>query len=75
MATLNIRNLPELLYKKLQTRAERERRAVAREVTHLLSDALDAGTLSLLDLRGLGKEHWRDIDPAAHVKQERDTWD
>jgi plasmid stability protein len=76
MATLNIKNLPETLYKKLQARAKRERRSVAQEVTRLLSDALDTpAPLSLLDLRGLGKEHWRDIDPAAHVAQERDAWD
>jgi plasmid stability protein len=76
MATLNIKNLPEPLYEKLQARAKRERRSVAQEVTHLLSNALDTPEpLSLLDLRGLGKEHWREIDPAAHVSQERDAWD
>jgi plasmid stability protein len=76
MATLNIKNLPDPLYKKLQARAKRERRSVAQEVTHLLSEALDTpAALSLLDLRGLGKEHWRDIDPAAHVDRERAEWD
>jgi plasmid stability protein len=76
MATLNIKNLPEPLYKKLQARAKRERRSVAQEVTHLLSEILEApAPLSLLDLRGLGKEHWRGIDAAAHVDQERAAWD
>ena len=42
MATLNIKNLPDALYKKLQARAKRERRSVAQEVTHLLSEAIEA---------------------------------
>ena len=76
MATLNIKNLPDRLYKKLQARARQERRSVAQEVTRLLDAALSApAPLSILELRGLGKDTWRDIDAAAHVQQERATWD
>ena len=76
MATLNIKNLPDALYRKLQARARRDRRSVAQEVTHLLSQALEtARPLSILELRGLGKELWRDVDPAAHVRRERASWD
>ena len=76
MATLNIKNLPDRLYKKLQARAKRERRSVAQEVTHLLDAALDTPEpLSILELRGLGKEHWKDIDAATHVRRERAAWD
>ena len=76
MATLNVKNLPDRLYKKLQARAKRERRSVAQEVTHLLDAALAApAPLSILELRGLGKEHWRDIDAGVHVGHERVTWD
>ena len=76
MATLNVKNLPDRLYKKLQARAKQQRRSVAQEVTHLLDAALTApGPLSILDLRGLGKEIWRDVDAVAHVKRERATWD
>ena len=76
MATLNIKNLPDRLYKKLQARAKQERRSVAKEVTHLLDTALTAPEpLSILELRGLGKEHWRGIAAGAHVEQERTTWD
>jgi len=76
MATLNIKNLPDRLYKKLQARAKRERRSVAQEVTHLLDVALDApASLSILELRGLGKETWSDLDAAAHVQRERAAWD
>jgi plasmid stability protein len=76
MATLNIKNLPDRLYKKLQARAKRERRSVAQEVTQLLSRALEAAEpLSILDLQGLGKEHWAGIDAAKHVERERSSWD
>ena len=73
---MNIKNLPDGLYKKLQARAKRDRRSVAQEVTHLLSEALDLSKpLSILELQGLGKEHWRGIDAAAHVQRERASWD
>lgn len=76
MAILNIKNLPDKLYKKLQVRAMRERRSVAQEVTHLLSQAIEAPTeLSILQLQGLGKEHWLDIDTAEHLERERSSWD
>lgn len=76
MATLNIKNLPDALYRKLQARAKRERRSVAQEVTQLLSEALETPKPpSILDLRGLGKELWRGKDAAAHVEAERAAWD
>jgi len=59
-----------------QARAKRERRSVAQEVTRLLDAALDTPEpLSILELRGLGKEHWKDIDAATHVQRERAAWD
>jgi plasmid stability protein len=76
MATLNVKNLPDALYKKLQARAKREHRSVAQEVIHLLSRATaEARPPSILELRGLGKECWQDVDPAAHVEKERRSWD
>ena len=76
MAVLNIKNLPDGLYKKLQAKAKRERRSVAQEVTHLLADALETPEpLSILDLKGLGKEHWKGVDAADHIKKERASWD
>ena len=76
MAVLNIKNLPDSLYRKLQARAKREHRSVAQEVTHLLSDALEsAKALSILELKGLGKEQWRKNDAAKHVEGERASWD
>ena len=76
MATLNVKNLPDALYRKLQVRAKRERRSVAQEVTHLLAEALETPkALSILELEGLGSEHWKGIDATTHVRAERDAWD
>ena len=72
MATLNVKNLPDSLYRKLQARAKRQRRSVAQEVTQILSDALAAPRpVSILELRGLGKEHWKDVDATQHIEDER----
>jgi plasmid stability protein len=76
MATLNVKNLPDGLYRKLQARAKRERRSVAQEVTQILAHALETPkALSILELRGLGREAWADVDAADHVRAERDAWD
>jgi plasmid stability protein len=76
VATLNVKNLPDALYRKLQARAKRQRRSVAQEVTQILSDVLELPRpLSILELRGLGKENWRGIDAATHVDGERAAWD
>ena len=76
MATLNIKSLPDALYRKIQARANRERRSIAQEVIHILSRATEkAKPLSILDLQGLGKEVWRKVDAARHVEKERRDWD
>jgi plasmid stability protein len=75
MATLNVKHLPDALYRKLKARAKRERRSVAQEVTVLLEQALEPpAALSILELRGLGRELWRDIDASSHVAGERAEW-
>lgn len=76
MATLNVKNLPDGLYRKLQARAKRQRRSVAQEVTQILSDAVETPKpVSILELQGLGKEHWKNLDAATHVERERTAWD
>ena len=76
MATLNIKNLPDRLYRKIQARANREHRSIAQEVIHILSLATEnADTLSILELQGLGKDVWKKVDGAKHVKRERREWD
>jgi len=75
MAILNVKNLPDALYRKLQARAKRQHRSVAQEVTHLLSEALEVPKpLSILQLRGLGKEHWKGVEASRHVERERRSW-
>jgi plasmid stability protein len=76
MATLNIKNLPDSLYKKIQARANREHRSIAQEVIHILSVATEnARPLSILELQGLGKEVWKKADAGKHVNRERRAWD
>jgi plasmid stability protein len=76
MATLNVKNFPDPLYRKLQKRAKQQHRSVAQEVTKILDDVLESpDPLSILTLRGLGKEHWTGIEPAAYVEAERKSWD
>jgi plasmid stability protein len=76
MATLNIKNLPDSLYRKLQSRARREHRSVAQQVTVMLAEQLESPKpLSILDLRELGKDAWTGTDAADHVRRERESWD
>ncbi|HEV2626345.1 MAG TPA: hypothetical protein VGV62_14765 [Xanthobacteraceae bacterium] len=75
MATLNVKGLPDALYRKLKARAKRERRSIAQEVTVLLAHALEPpAPRSILELRGLGKELWHGIDAVSHVASERAAW-
>ena len=76
VATLNIKNFPDPLYKKLKARAKRQNRSVAQEVTRILATAVEEQEeLSLLDLRGLGKELWADIDVGKYIDEERNSWE
>lgn len=76
MATLNVKNLPDGLHRKLQVRARHQRRSVAQVVTQILSEALETPKqVSILELRGLGKEHWRNLDVTTHIERERTAWD
>ena len=76
MATLNVKNLSDRLYKKLRLRAEKHHRSVAQEVAQILTDALEEpGRLSIAEMRGLGRELWAGKSVAEHVAEERKSWD
>jgi plasmid stability protein len=76
VATLNVKNLPDALYRRLRKRARERRRSIAQEVTLILEEAVERSEpVSILGLRGLGKEAWRGTDAAAHVDAERRAWD
>lgn len=76
MAILNVKNVPDALYRRLKARARAHHRSVAQEVTHLLAEVLGRPEpLSILELRGLGKDGWTGTDAARHVAEERTSWD
>jgi plasmid stability protein len=79
MATLNIKNFPDRLYRRIKQRAGRNRRSIAQEVVQLLDEAVtERPRVSLLELEGLGKELWQKAlsgrDAAEHISDERDAW-
>ena len=76
MATLNIKKIPDRLYRKIQARAVKRHRSVAQEVIHILSEATEeTKTLCILKLQGLGKNIWRNIDASKLINKERRGWD
>jgi plasmid stability protein len=76
VATLNVKEFPDGLYRRLKARAKRNHRSIAQEVTHILSEAVRGPELgSVLELRGLGRELWAGVDAAEHVEDERRSWD
>lgn len=75
MATLNVKNAPDSLYRQLQRRARRERRSVAQEVAHVLEAVLSAPEPTpILAIQRLGKDVWQRIDAVEHVRTERQSW-
>lgn len=79
MATLNIKNFPDRLYRRIKQRAGRNRRSIAQEVVQLLDEAvMERPRVSLLELEGLGKSVWQEelsgTDAADYVGEERDSW-
>ena len=76
MAILNIKGFPDELYEQLRERARHDRRSISQEVIHLLEEAVDARRArSILELRGLGKSTWSEVDATEYVARERDAWD
>ena len=76
MSILNIKNFPDELYERLRERARQDRRSISQEVIQLLAEALAAERpRSVLELRGLGKTVWSEVDAGRHVARERDSWD
>jgi len=79
MATLNIKNFPDKLHRRIKRRAAGNRRSLAQEVVQLLDEATtETPRVSLLDLEGLGKEVWekelQGRDAADFIAEERSSW-
>ena len=76
MATLNVKQFPDELYNQLRAAAESDHRSISQEVIHLIDQALRRHEQrSILELRGLGKQHWEVIDATRHIESERKSWD
>lgn len=78
MATLNIKGFPEDLYRILGDQAKRDHRSLSGEVIYLLEWALETTSnqkQSILQLRGLGKKKWKNMDAAQHIENERQSWE
>ncbi len=78
MPALNIKGFPDDLYHILAARAKTDRRSITGEVIYLLEWALKATRKekgSILQLKGLGKKQWKNVDAAKHVDEERKSWE
>ena len=76
MATLNIKKFPNDLYEQLRMIAEQEQRSLSQEVIYLLRQAVSSKEKrSLLELRGLGKKLWEEVNVGDYLEKERSTWD
>src|SRR5437868_246851 len=82
VATLNVKNFPDGIYRRIKQRATRNRRSISQEVTQILEEAVaekPKAKHSLLELAGLGKEVWEKAlngkDAAEYIREERDSWD
>jgi plasmid stability protein len=80
VATLNIKNFPDTLYRRIKLRAGSNRRSIAQEVVQILDGAIARESrVSLLELEGLGKAVWKKSlqgkDAAEYIAEERDSWD
>jgi plasmid stability protein len=76
MPTLNIKKFPDDLYEQLRMIAEQEQRSLSQEVIYLLRQAVSSKERrSLLELRGLGKKLWEEVNVGDYLENERNTWD
>jgi len=79
MATLNIKNFPDRLYRTIKRRAGKNMRSISQEVVQILDEAVAAPSpVSLLELQGLGKDLWEKAlegkDAAEYISDEREAW-
>jgi hypothetical protein len=76
VATLNIKNFPEGLYKRLKARAKREGRSLAREVTMLLQKGVSQRPkkYTLRDWPRLLGGPFRGVDVEKFIDEERNSW-
>jgi hypothetical protein len=59
--------------RQVQSLSPADQRGLLAEIAGQL-EILPEQTTSILQLQGLGKEIWRDMDAQEYVNQERDSW-
>lgn len=65
----------EILLRHVESlRRDEQLRLIADLAEHLRNGALPEEPLSILELRGLGKEIWKGLDAQAYVDNERASW-
>ncbi len=72
MLNLNIKEFPEELYHNLVNLAKKDHRSLSQEVIHLLNKVVKETKEkrpSILELEGLGKESFKDIDTGKFIKK------
>lgn len=75
MATLNVKNFPDGLYRMLRRRARERGRSLSREVTVLLSEQiLRPKRYTIRDWPKALRGAFRDRDVEGFLKKERDSW-
>jgi len=76
MATLNIEDVPDDLYRRLTERAKKNGRSLDEEVRQILDTAMKQR--SLLELAGKSRELWQKElqgkDAADYIGEQRDQW-
>lgn len=71
MATSRI----EAILREIRDLSREQQLVIATQLQNELRGSAGGGRRSLMELRGLGKEIWEDIDVAEYVRQERQSWD
>ena len=75
MATLNVKNFPDDLYRALRRRARERGRSLSSEVTMLLREQVQAPKkYTVKDMPKLLGGVFRGTDIEAFLRKERDSW-
>ncbi len=76
MPNLVVRGMPEELYETLKEKSQEDNRSLNQEVIWILKTFLKKEKKrSIKELRGLGKDIWKEIDAQEYVNSERESWD
>ena len=77
MTTVILKNLPDEIYNYLKSKADKTEKDISDEIVKLLKEKI--GNIEkkrdILELKGLGKEIWKDIEPQEYVNKERESWE